>query len=382
MFDNAVELLRRGWRVSLVTAVPKRMIGQPLDANAQVLLGLATALGGVGRLRRRGITIPFRWRSGAERLARIQFARFGRRFLDGAQVVDGMSGWSLECGIEAQRQGIPYVCNRGSAHIVWQKNILEEEFGKWGAPIPTGFPRWNLERELAEYEIADAIAVPSRFSKRTFVAHGVPESKVCICPYGVDLSMYSPSPRSDDHFRVLFVGSASVQKGIGYLFDAVRPLAQRGQAELWLVGAISEEASALCARNRDIFTFKGFVPRERLSQVYSQGSVLVLPSLQEGLALVMAQAMACGVPVIATPNTGAEDLFENGEEGFIVPERDARAIQDRIEWMIENPGQRELMAAKALMRVQTLGGWRRYGDSVEHLYRGLMEGKPALLGAG
>jgi len=112
-------------------------------------------------------------------------------------------------------------------------------------------------------------------------------------------------------------------------------------------------------------------PRNELWRLYSQASVLVLASVEEGLALVQAQAMACGVPVIATTNTGAEDLFTDGVEGFIVPIRSPGAIRERLEWMIENGELRDEMAAAALRRVKSLGGWNHYGECVESAYREL-----------
>jgi glycosyltransferase involved in cell wall biosynthesis len=248
---------------------------------------------------------------------------------------------------------------------------LKEEFAQSGIKF-NDFVSWGIIRELAEYELADAIAVPSQFVKRTFIQYGVPESKVFVCPYGVDLSLYRKEPKLDDRFRILFVGSASIHKGIRYLFEAVRPLVQRNLVELWLVGDIRNEVKDVCRKNRDLFTFKGFIPRAHLSSMYSQGSVLVLPSVDEGLALVMAQAMACGVPVIATHNTGAEDLIEDGSEGFIVPPRDASAIRDRIEWMIDHPTARLEMGERAQMRVSTLNGWQGYGERVESMYSALL----------
>ena len=68
--------------------------------------------------------------------------------------------------------------------------------------------------------------------------------------------------------------------------------------------------------------FLGVVGQERLAELMSTSHVMVLPSIEEGLALVQGQAMACGCPVIASTNTGAEDLFTDGVEGFVVPIRD------------------------------------------------------------
>ncbi|MGC1678254.1 MAG: glycosyltransferase family 4 protein, partial [Candidatus Binataceae bacterium] len=106
-----------------------------------------------------------------------------------------------------------------------------------------------------------------------------------------------------------------------------------------------------------------------LAEQYSQASVLVLPSLEEGLALVQAQAMACGVPVIATTNAGAEDLFTDGVEGFVVPIRDPDAIASKLVYLYEHPEARDAMGAAALARVRELGGWNSYGEKMAVMYQ-------------
>jgi glycosyltransferase involved in cell wall biosynthesis len=95
----------------------------------------------------------------------------------------------------------------------------------------------------------------------------------------------------------------------------------------------------------------------------SRSHVFVLPSIEEGLALVQAQAMACGCPVIASTNTGAADLFESGLEGFEVPIRCSDAIAEKLQTLADQPGQRDYMRQKALERVKALGGWKSYGDN-------------------
>src|SRR5260370_1977047 len=94
--------------------------------------------------------------------------------------------------------------------------------------------------------------------------------------------------------------------------------------------------------------------------MYSKGSVLALPYVEEGLGLVLAQSMACGVPNIASTNTGAEDLFADGKEGFIVPPRDSTAIRERIEWMLSHPLEREEMGRRAPFPGGSLGGWEGF----------------------
>jgi glycosyltransferase involved in cell wall biosynthesis len=98
---------------------------------------------------------------------------------------------------------------------------------------------------------------------------------------------------------------------------------------------------------------------------------MVLPSIEEGLALVQGQALACGCPVIATTNTGAADLFTDGVEGFIVPIRDSDALATRMQQLAEDPSLQQRMSEASLARVRNLGGWKQYGDAWEKLLQEL-----------
>jgi glycosyltransferase involved in cell wall biosynthesis len=110
------------------------------------------------------------------------------------------------------------------------------------------------------------------------------------------------------------------------------------------------------------------LPRAELYRYYSQGSVFVIGSIEEGLALVQAQAMACGIPISATTNTGGEDLFSDGVEGFIVPIRDANAIAEKIAQLLRFPNDLEMMGQAARKRVADIGGWNSYGQKVLSAY--------------
>jgi glycosyltransferase involved in cell wall biosynthesis len=113
--------------------------------------------------------------------------------------------------------------------------------------------------------------------------------------------------------------------------------------------------------------FLGSVPQERMIELMSTSTVMVLPSIEEGLALVQGQAMACGCPVIASTNTGSQDLYTDGIEGFIVPIRDPGALTQRMQQLAEDPDLRQRMSEAALVRVKSLGGWKDYGDQWEKL---------------
>jgi len=370
MFDLARQMLRLGQEVEIFTGTPMCRVDSDLRPHAHTHSFLHV----LANLRHRVPPAPkTTWWLDRDLL---HFGRWLARSVDPetTDILDGLDGPGPAAGRLMKSHGKAWVCNRGSAHILTQKALLEEENQRWGASLPY-FSSEGLERCLAEYAEADAIVVPSNFARRSFVEQGIRPEKVYVCPYGVELSMFYPMPKADSTFRVLFVGNASIRKGIGYLFEALRPLVKKGFCELLLIGSLDNPAKALVAKNQDIFVYKGVQPRAALASIFSQGSVLVLPSIEEGLALVQAQAMACGLPVIASVNTGAENLFSDGVEGFIVPIRDPLAIRDKVEWMIGHPTERAGMGAAALQRVKGLGGWNRYGEQCLAMYREILARK-------
>jgi starch synthase len=110
--------------------------------------------------------------------------------------------------------------------------------------------------------------------------------------------------------------------------------------------------------------FRGVLKGEALAQAYREASVFVLPTVEEGLALVLGEALSFGVPVIATDNSGAADLFESGREGFIVPIRDPAAITEKLQNLADDPALRERMSEAARGRAQTLQGWQSAGEKL------------------
>ncbi|GAB2464604.1 hypothetical protein GCM10011375_35750 [Hymenobacter qilianensis] len=105
--------------------------------------------------------------------------------------------------------------------------------------------------------------------------------------------------------------------------------------------------------------------------LYSTAHVFVLPSIEEGLSMVQGEALACGCPVIASTNTGAEDLFSDRVEGYIVPIRAPEKLRERLEQLLEDNQLRLEMSEAAKLRVKALGGWNSYGNSFTHLIKSL-----------
>ena len=296
------------------------------------------------------------------------------RRLPECDVLFALSGSGLKSFRTASRRGIRTVCDRGSSHIRYQEVILKEEFYRWGERFSGIDPR-VIAKEEAEYEAADIITVPSEFARNSFVEMGVPSSKLKKAPYGVDLRRFEKTcDPAEDGFDVLFVGQVSFQKGVPYLLKAFEGLRHPGK-RLRIIGSMQPEMKRYLNRHPPVGKVEvlGAMSQKELKYAMSCSHVMVLPSVQDGFGLVLAQAMVCGCPVIGTTNTGAADLFTDGVEGFIVRPQDPDVITERLQLMADDPEQRNRMSENALKRVTEIGGWDDYGARISDILAEMME---------
>ncbi len=295
-----------------------------------------------------------------------------KRLSPGANLFVGWSSQCLHSLLRAKELGMITLVERGSTHIEWQRDTLRQEATIAGIPVELPDLR-TVERELAEYAAADYIAVPSEFVARTFVERGIPRHRLIVNPYGVDLRLFRPAEkrnRANASLRVLHVGRASVRKGVHYLTDAVGRLPH---ATLTVVGTADPGVSKLLTASH--VNFVGPVPGNHLPRYYAQADVFCLLSLEEGLALVLAQAMASGLPVIASPNTGAEELITDGKEGFLVPIRNPEAVAERLRLLASDEGLRCEMGRRARAKVEKGFSWADYGERAAAAYRRILGGR-------
>ena len=296
-----------------------------------------------------------------KRINPLVFDEWTRLVVPRCDAFIGISGAGLLTGQKVQRSGGKYVCDRGSTHQRFMDRVLREEFARWALPLPVEVP-YVAEREEACYAAADRITVPSSVARRSFVEMGIAPEKVSVIPYGVRLDRFQKVAEPDlDSFEVLFAGQVSLRKGVPYLLEAFARV-RHPRKHLTLAGFVQAHMKELLPRLPTAqVTFAGAVSQAELVERMSRSHCLVLPSVEEGLALVQAQAMACECPVIATVATGAEDLFTNGVEGFIVGDRDVDALALRMQQLADDGELRARMAAAARMRVGSVGGWDEYG---------------------
>lgn len=365
-FNLAQQLQKRGYLSQLITTYPSNKASEfGIDDHAiKSLLYLEVLLRGWNKL-------PS-WLKGDRNLQLFWLEWFDRdvtKNLSGDfDIFVGWSGACLWSFRRAKELGALTIVERGSSHMQYQTEILQEEYERWGLKF-TATHQGVYERELQAYEECDRLAIPSLFVKQTFLARGIPESKLIHVPYGVSLSEFYPVPKEDKIFRVIHCGTISLRKGVQYLLQAFYEL-NLPDAELWLVGSVNPEMiSFLTKYQSDRIILKGKQPQNTLRWFYSQCSVFCIASIEEGLAMVQPQAMACGLPVIHTTNTGGEDIVRDGIDGFVVPIRDVEALKSKILYFYENPNSLEEMSKNALQQAQISLSWDDYGKKIISAYK-------------
>lgn len=281
-----------------------------------------------------------------------------------SQVFIGWSGMSLNSIKAARKKGMTTIVERGSTHILYQNNILKEEYEKFS--INFSIHPTVINKELKEYEEADYISIPSYFVKNSFIAQGVSENKLIMNPYGTSDRFVQKGHslgRERDKFIIVYLGTLSIRKGLLYLFQALHQLnIPVNKIEVWFIGSIAEELKPTIEMYRkDNWKFFGHINHYELGDYLSQCDVGIQPSVEEGLSMVIPQLMACGVPVIVTPNSGGENVVSGDVNGFVVPIRNPAAISEKIEALYNDRKKLESMKRSAADSIKNGFTWNDYG---------------------
>tara|TARA_B100000686_G_C16767700_1_gene962942 strand:- start:292 stop:1452 length:1161 start_codon:yes stop_codon:yes gene_type:complete len=355
-FNLASELENRGYLNKLITTYPKFKVSEWSIPNNKIVSKILYEL-----FRRYGEKIKILDQYFLDNIAHKGIALTAAKFIDQADISIGWSGNSLEAIYESNKQGKIFILERGSSHYSYQMEILKEEAKRQNLKdFQPNIKHW--ERELLEYKYTDYISVPSQFVYDTFIDFGISENKLIKNPYGVNLEEFYPVEKEDDTFRVIHCGGISYRKGIPYLLKAYSEL-NLENSELWIVGSVDTEIKDYIEQYRDEnIIFHGAKKQSELYWYLSQCDVFCLASIEEGLAMVQAQAMACGLPIITTKNTGGGELVENNKNGFVIPIRDIEAIKEKILYLYKNKESSNRMGQKAIETVHNGFSWSDYGD--------------------
>jgi alpha-maltose-1-phosphate synthase len=216
-----------------------------------------------------------------------------------------------------------------------------------------------------ELAAASHVIVASQLGKRWLTEAFGSSIRVSVIPYGAPEPLVSKCGSREDRapLRILFAGHVTQNKGASYLVSALRQL--EVPWELVLVGTLPPNVPEPLVQFLESprCSFIGHISHRRLLTVMAHSHVLVVPSLLEGFGLVISEAMAAGLPVVATANTAAADLFEDGVDGFVIPIRDAEAITGRLTLLYESEDLRRQIGNAALAKAARCS-WARYGAAV------------------
>jgi glycosyltransferase involved in cell wall biosynthesis len=221
-------------------------------------------------------------------------------------------------------------------------------------------PRWHWWLQSRIHGAAARIVVPSEsVANRAVERSGVPREKIVVIPNAVDAERYDIAkvPAADSLFRIGFVGRLDPVKCVPDLVSALITLPANVRLDIFGDGSMRHAIAALVTRLGlgDRVTLHGATrdPRE----AYSQMDVLVLPSSAEGFGLVLIEAMASRVPVIGTDVDGIRDVVSNGQNGLLVPCGDPGAIANAVSRIMNEPGLRNMLIAKAKHEVEHRFAW-------------------------
>lgn len=308
--------------------------------------------------------------------ANNQFDRAAGRHLRrrrSARLVHGFEASALHTFEAAKQRGLVTVLDVPSANELLVRAASEEaERAGFGRRPSTSSWSHELRRERA---LADYLFAPSTFVRDCLIANGAPPERIVLLPYGADPTIFAPraADADDGVFRVLFVGRVGLAKGIRYLLEAFKCLALP-DAELLLVGKPTTDGERILREYRGHYRLIGAVPHSRLGEWYGQASVFAFPSLAEGSALVVYEAMASGLPVIVTPESGS--IARDGLDGLVVPSGRTDALAAALSRLHDHAPERMLMGASGRRRIVEHYTWQHYHQRLAAAYRAIIEKAP------
>ena len=270
---------------------------------------------------------------------------------------------------EGKRNGLTCTYDLPIAYWGLRKQLFAEEMDRYPEWTPTmrgtGDSQAKLDRKTEEAKLADIIICPSDFVKRSIPSEVADPSKIAVVPFGSPaISANQGAYKVNDISKplsVLFVASMSQRKGLADLFSAIR-LMPRGSVTLRIIGSTVLPLDFYQKWGPE-FEYLGTMPREHVLQHMREADVMVLPSIAEGRALVTQEALSQGLPIIITPNTGAEDLILPEKNGFIVPIRNPEAIAEKLTWFCDNRKEIESMKSNAQNSVRAFT-WESYAVGI------------------
>jgi len=269
------------------------------------------------------------------------------------------TGYDTTLRLKRERRPTLCVLEEVNSHVDQCHTLMRQEYERLGrGAYRYRFP--DHELRLRAYEAVDCILCPSRFVFRSFLDRGFPAERLLKVNFGFTFPIGEKRScevhENRDSFCILYVGQVHFRKGLRYAVEAFRRL-KHPRKEFVIVGPRTDVTGLEDVCLPDGVRFTGPLKGADLELAYSSADVFVLPSIEEGLALVIGEAMTHGLPVVATTHSGAEDILTDGEEGYILEPGDVEGMAHRLQELAENTSKRLAMSEAARSTAQVLGGW-------------------------
>jgi glycosyltransferase involved in cell wall biosynthesis len=286
-----------------------------------------------------------------------------KRGLRDAGTLFAYNSAGLELLFHARSRGLHAVVEQTICPRAVEIELLREEvdaFPAWANGLATAADaRPFIEREFAEWREADLILCGSAFVRDGIAQCGGPVERTRVVPYGIDVARFLIPNRQarGGPLRVLTVGSVGLRKGSPYVLAAARRM--KGRALFRMAGNVRLPQTPRLELAQSV-QLLGAVPGNDLLEHLAWADVFLLPSICEGSATAVYEAMAAGLPVVCTPNTGS--VARHGIEGYVVPIRDVDALVDALEKLAADGGLRAILAVNARRRAEEfdLSAYRRH----------------------
>ena len=250
------------------------------------------------------------------------------------------------------------IIERGSTHIDYQNKILKDEYDNFNQDFE--IPEVVILNENKNYIDGDYISIPSKFVYDSFIEYNISDSKLIINPYGSDLSKFFPSEIKNKKFTILTVGHGSIRKGLLYVLRAHNYI--KGDFIHYHVGSIENYIKDLSVSYRNFIHIKS-QNQENLREYYQKSDVFILASLEEGLSLTLLEAMACGLPIITTKNSGIESIESNLKFAEIIKPKNPKEVAEKVNDLIQNLKLKNEYSKNSLKIVSEGGfSWSEYGS--------------------
>jgi len=284
--------------------------------------------------------------------------------LDGLTAVYSYEDAALQTFQMAQSLGIRRLYDLPIGYWRSAQQIFQEESDlkpEWASTL-TGLrdSSAKLARKDHELELAELVIVPSNFVRSTLMAHQACRAPVVVVPFGSPPPLPSSSlaqPLYSGPLRVLYVGSLGQRKGLSYALDAIDSLGPL--VSLTLIGKPTSKECIPLMKALNQHRWIESLPHKQILEQMRQHDVLLLPSLFEGYALVINEALSQGLPVITTENSGGTTAVRDGIEGFVVPIRNSEAIAGRLQCLTDNRDLLDSMRLHCISRAAALS-WGAY----------------------